>query len=283
MERLVSKEQRKEILKDLGVTKDDMKRFWKECIEVNHKVRALDNSGRTWKDLPESQMRKLPTLKEETLRKLAEAEATKENDALTEEIKWAKAEEPVAEAHNDDGYSNYEHELIRKIDSGELLTERELSSLVYEFEVETEEGSDHRWTREMTTIAEICGRTFEIYWMKGLTEMQENEFWDQPTEVKKVQTVDIVKKTEWVGIDSAKVSNVPQFEIEKSDLISKTELLKEIMEQYDLNYGEQLINPTEFFTLVDNFKPIFTEDKENCSAEQEDQYEDVEDDYEYDE
>ncbi len=36
-----------------------------------------------------------------------------------------------------------------------------------------------------------------------------------------------------------------------SDLISRKELLKEIESLYDLNYGERLINPREFYDMVD--------------------------------
>lgn len=38
-------------------------------------------------------------------------------------------------------------------------------------------------------------RLFEITWLKGLTEYQENSYWDQPVEVKKIvetKTIDVV-------------------------------------------------------------------------------------------
>ena len=44
-----------------------------------------------------------------------------------------------------------------------------------------------------------------------------------------------------------------------SDLISRKELLKEIESLYDLNYGERLINPMEFYDMVDCQPSAFME------------------------
>lgn len=46
-----------------------------------------------------------------------------------------------------------------------------------------------------------------------------------------------------------------------SNLISKKALLKEVKDQYDLNYGEILINPSEFYDLVDGQQIAFDVDK----------------------
>lgn len=95
---------------------------------------------------------------------------------------------------------SYEEEMYQKITSGEKLTERELRSLVQEFDpVEEIEGSDHRWTRDVETIVELCGHYYSIGWQRALTECQEHEFWDQPVEVKPHEKW--VKETEWVSVD----------------------------------------------------------------------------------
>ena len=50
----LNKEQQKEILKKLGYSKEEMKQFWNECLELGVPViKALSNSGLTWKDLNE--------------------------------------------------------------------------------------------------------------------------------------------------------------------------------------------------------------------------------------
>ena len=60
-------------------------------------------------------------------------------------------------------------------------------------EVETEEGEDGRWTRGMDTIFKLGEDEYWcIPWRKGLTEYQEDEFWDDPYRVeKRVETVQI--------------------------------------------------------------------------------------------
>ncbi len=96
--------------------------------------------------------------------------------------------------------SNFELELLRKIDSGEELTEREISELVCEHEIERNEGDEGRWERFMESIVEIGDRTFSIEWSRGLTECQENSYLYQPEEVEKKEYEKLVKITEWVPI-----------------------------------------------------------------------------------
>lgn len=55
------------------------------------------------------------------------------------------------------------------------------------------EGDDHRWTREMQTIFKIGEQYYAINWMSGLTEMQENEYWNDPYKVERKE--EIVTKT----------------------------------------------------------------------------------------
>ena len=90
-----------------------------------------------------------------------------------------------------------EKEYLEKILNGEELTEIELSDLV-DYEIDSQEGDCGRWTMPVKSIVELCGRYFAIDWDRGLTEMQENEFYNQPYEVKQVEKM--VKVTEWVDV-----------------------------------------------------------------------------------
>lgn len=93
----------------------------------------------------------------------------------------------------------YEIEMLSKIDSGKKLTEKELSMLPYEFnEVERINGENRRWLRSVTSIIEIGGRYFKLQWEQGLTESQENEFYNQPYEVEKNTYEKTITVTEWV-------------------------------------------------------------------------------------
>ena len=53
-----------------------------------------------------------------------------------------------------------------------------------------------------------------------------------------------------------------------SDLISRSALLKKIAEEYDLNYGEILINPERFYEMVEEQPTAY--DVEKVVAELED-------------
>lgn len=82
-------------------------------------------------------------------------------------------------------------EIIQKILDGQKLEEDELQEAVYEFDAyqfETIAGGDSRWSRYMTTILKIEDRYFRVNWDEGLTEYQEDSFFDQFEEVVLTQT-----------------------------------------------------------------------------------------------
>ena len=92
-----------------------------------------------------------------------------------------------------------ENVVFNKIMNHEALTEDEVKTLIWDYEVDYEEGDSGRWTRGMTTIVELNGHYFSINWQAGLTEYQENEYFDfYPTEVELVEQV--VKVTNWMPI-----------------------------------------------------------------------------------
>ena len=59
-------------------------------------------------------------------------------------------------------------------------------------------GDRGRWSITTQSIIELRDKCFAIDWEKGATEMQENEFYNQPYEVKKVEKM--VPVTEWVPV-----------------------------------------------------------------------------------
>ena len=86
-------------------------------------------------------------------------------------------------------------EFLRRYDAGEKFSEEELQDIVWGFrEVTTNFGENLRWTRGATTIVKVDGRLFAIEWWEGLTEMQPNEYSEQPYEVKEVTEVVEVKR-----------------------------------------------------------------------------------------
>ena len=97
-------------------------------------------------------------------------------------------------------FEKFETDLLAKIDAGEPLTERELGIITLDFEIETIEHGTGRWHTYVETICELCDRTFSVKWNRGLTERQENEYYNQPVEVRKNTYVKPVVVTEWIPI-----------------------------------------------------------------------------------
>lgn len=95
--------------------------------------------------------------------------------------------------------------IIEKMYAGVELTEKELKALTWgeaedEYKIITElEGECSRWTRAVDTIIKVEEDYWDIPWERGLTEYQENEYWEQPFRVKPVE--EIVKVTKWVPLE----------------------------------------------------------------------------------
>ena len=179
----------KEWLKENGYTIEQMDKFWEEAISFNIKVAALSEAGKTWRSLPMSAIKDIPTLKE------SHKQAEKEKAILAKE----KAEREEKERVEAEYYAEHFDEImIHKIEKGEPLDKDELRELVHEYKVETHHGSNRRWTRTNTTIISLMGRYFRIHWEEGLTEYQENEYMEQPVEVFKHTYQKMIEVTEWL-------------------------------------------------------------------------------------
>lgn len=86
-------------------------------------------------------------------------------------------------------------EELRYLATGFCHKDIELGDIKYIAELE---GDCSRWTRHMDTIFKIGGNLWDIPWEQGLTEYQEDEFWDQPYRVKEVKKmVEVVNYLPW--------------------------------------------------------------------------------------
>lgn len=93
-------------------------------------------------------------------------------------------------------------EIYKKLQNKEMLSEEEIESLVWDSEqVYEEAGKDHRWQKEMFTVVKVENKFYGICWMKGLTEYQENEYYEQPFEVGCENKTEVVKKEIWKPIN----------------------------------------------------------------------------------
>lgn len=92
-------------------------------------------------------------------------------------------------------YETYEKAAI-KLKAGLTLEENEISSLIDCYDtVYTEEGENRRWTRSVLTVVNIDGTNYAIDWEEGLTESQENMFYNQPYKVKVEEVPVTIVKT----------------------------------------------------------------------------------------
>ena len=101
----------------------------------------------------------------------------------------------------------YEEDMIEienKIINGEELNEYERKMCAWgevgEY-VDEEEGDSGRWTEYMSTIFEVGGQLYCINWEKGLTECQENEYWEQPYKVKREEKVVTTTVVSYVKVE----------------------------------------------------------------------------------
>ena len=92
-------------------------------------------------------------------------------------------------------------EFLQRYDSGKPnFTEDEIMGMTYGDlgnYVDEINGERNRWTQCVVTIFEVNGRFFAVSWLRGLTEMQENDFYDAKVyEVDKqeIVTFDYVRK-----------------------------------------------------------------------------------------
>ena len=161
-------------MKEAGYTESQLDAFWNSNIDTNKIIRSLNAHGMTWRDMSLSCIKQLPTQKERDLKAISE-KAAKELAEKEAKEKRLQEEKYYAE--------HFEEIMLSKIERNDKLTRKELSTLVYEYDIETEHGDNQRWTRTNTTIVNLMGRHFSIDWEEGLTECQEDEFYNQPIEV----------------------------------------------------------------------------------------------------
>lgn len=175
-------------MRENGYTEKQMDEFWEQNRDTNFVIRNLTTNGYSWRDMNLEVVKKLPTQKERDLEYLRKKE---EEEKRAEEAKKKDEERRLYYQEH------FEEIMCEKIDTNQPLVEEELKRLVWEYEVERSYGDDNRWTRGVASIIKLCGRTFMLYWQKGLTEMQDDFYNDQPYEVEKITYEKTITVTEW--------------------------------------------------------------------------------------
>lgn len=188
---MATKKEIDDFLKESGYNSADMENFWMELVQTNFKISNLHQHGKNWKHLTIDLIRQLPTQKERDLKAMKEKELADEQKHLAEEKE--REEEEYYE-------NNFERIMADKIAKKQNLTKEELRRLVWDYQVDSQEEDEGRWTKHMRAIVELCGDLYSIEYERGLTECQENEYPYQPVKVKKVELTKTITVIEYVEV-----------------------------------------------------------------------------------
>lgn len=167
-------------LEKLGYTRAEMTKFWEDALAVNKKIQMIASCGKDWTDLTEYQLSQLPGLAEKTREAILakEEEERKEQEAKKKVIDDKKYYE-----------EHLEEILYNKLISNENLSDKELTSIVSEFNTtEWETGEHYKTIQPLTTISELCGHYFQTDWYRDDNYSECNVFNERPFEVKLVTT-----------------------------------------------------------------------------------------------
>ena len=181
---MATKKEINQWLKESCLTKEQVSSMWKDLASTNAKVRLLTRCGKSWEEMNMSVIKSIPTQKQRDLDSAKKREE-EESKKIVEEERRKYYNEHFLEI------------MVSKIDAGENLTERELEEF-HCYGNDVEYGENRRWSRTVTTEVEYDGRFFIINWEEGLTESQENEFYDQPYEVEKITETQTVVATKYI-------------------------------------------------------------------------------------
>ena len=99
-------------------------------------------------------------------------------------------------------YELTDEQILNILIKHKKIKENELKDLINIYEFDTIEGEDRRWSRTNQSFLKIKERYFVIVWEEGLTEMQQNDYNNQPYEVIKKETKILIPehyetKIEW--------------------------------------------------------------------------------------
>jgi len=179
--------------KDNGYSEEFMDAQWEDAIKTqrsdNGLVGLIRANGGDWRNLAPWQVSGLIGYADKLRERYQKEDAEKAKKQLAE-----------AERKRQREYYNLHREeiLVDKIDRREQLSVQEIEDFLFECgkEVDRKEEDDGRWTKHVCTIKKVNNRYFAVPWEKGLTEMQENEFYEQPYEVEPHEKQIVI--TEWI-------------------------------------------------------------------------------------
>ena len=89
--------------------------------------------------------------------------------------------------------------------------EYEIMDTIYDDEL-------NRWSRNVQTIIKYKNKYYSILWEEGLTEYQDNEFYEQPYEV--IKKTKVIEQDYWISPDEEEKETQPNVFILKNGLFN---------------------------------------------------------------
>lgn len=178
---MATTKQIKQWLKENELDHAQVEEMVKELAKTNNIIKNLSEHKISWKTLPIYTIKQIP----------AQIGKEKEKIMKAEEDKKIKMEKEAEEKYYEE---NFVELMVKKIDDKKRLTEEELKTLIFEESINTVRDEPRRWSCTTTSIFKFKERFFAIVWENGLTENQEDEFTEQPYEVREeIKTVTVKK------------------------------------------------------------------------------------------
>ena len=213
----MTKEERKAYFSSLGYSKEDIKLMIGTLAErgvfVNgkdlHEVRLRDLNERDFTEI----VNQYTSYGENKFEKALTNHFTKLDSTLQTAFQTENGNKTDRFVEDKSLHDNdFAQWVLDKLDSGNQndIAEKDLQKLVWNYEKDRVEGDSGRWTKSVQSICELKGRLVAVDWQEGLTECQENEFYDVPYYVKAVEKTVVI--TEYVPIEEKEVEQEEQEE-----------------------------------------------------------------------
>lgn len=229
-------------MENAGYSKEEVDKALLSLAENNKNIEIVLEGGKDWRNLPNHLVKQFPKLIKDLEEDVVTYQLIKETGGyfsrsedvveqvkvprlkdgdypykfaehayeLTEQVKEETGStfkvEPYEESDRLIKFKVVEHKLTpeEKMAKGYELSSHDIETLLWEREeVYEASGEDGRWSRSMTTVVKgDDDNLYAIHWEKGLTENQEDEFWQQPQRVKLEEQEVVTTTTEIVYLDT---------------------------------------------------------------------------------
>lgn len=215
------------VLSDLSTMKDtcemlDVEEEFSKCVEIYKEdgmsltlvLAHIKEYAKIKDELEKKKAEELAKEKEKLVKESNESvvnttnlenELAQDEPKLAEEddLPWAVETEDESNAEEVAPFivlSDFERDYLEKIHNKVKLSESELRELVCN-SIEDIYGENRRWCRGVTSIIQLGDEFYALNWDQGLTECQENSYYEQPYRVEQRTYEKTITVTEWVRVE----------------------------------------------------------------------------------